>query len=98
MTPSFPTKDRRVAQRKENRFFSLTDAGFAKTVVAIRDRSLSSSWRPWRSKDVLHDEHPTTLDQMPQVVRQVLDQLGRLFLPPLDFDDFRDQDVIGSSN
>jgi len=27
---------------------------------------------------------------MLQVVRQVLDQLGRLFLPALDFDDFRD--------
>src|SRR5436190_16378615 len=57
---------------------------------------LSGPWRPWRSKDVPHDEHPPTRDQMPQVVRQVLDQLGRLFLPALDFDDFRDQDVIGS--
>ena len=70
--------------------------------VAVRPRdprlpaSLSGPWRPWRSKDVLHDEHPPTLDQMPQVVRHVLDQLGRLFLPALDFDDFRDQDVIGS--
>jgi hypothetical protein len=27
---------------------------------------------------------------MPQVVRQVLDQVGRLFLPALDFDDFRE--------
>ena len=32
------------------------------------------------------------------VVRQVLNQFRRLFLPALDFDDFRDQDVIGSFN
>ena len=51
--------------------------------------------RPRISEDGTHDEHPAARDEMLQVIRQALDVLARLLLPPLHRDDLRDQHVIG---